>query len=938
MTWSPIAERPDALDYILALQRRAFVADGIPDAATRIDRLNRLAALIADHGDELTDAVTRDFGSRPRALTIAGDVVPCLAEVAEQKRHLEAWMSDSIPARVLQAAGLRASVRHDPLGVVGVMGPWNFPLQLTLVPAAAAIAAGNRVMVRPSSATPCTTDVLAAHAPDYLPIEEFAVITGKQGSGADFARLKLDSLFFTGSTATGAAVATAAAANLVPVTLELGGKNPAVVDVDADIVRSARRIAKSRITNSGQVCLCPDYVFVPADSVDAFVEAVLATWRKMFPTIVDNPDYTGTIDPVAYERILGLVADAERLGANKFEIVPSGETLPDARTCKIAPTVLTGVTDAMKIDGAEVFGPVLSVYPYRQIDEAIGHIGRHDHPLTVYWYGPRNRRFETLVARTQSGSVQGNDFLVNMLPIVPFGGVGASGMGRYHGKYGFDTFSHQRAVVHSSLPVSLAGLIGPPYGTIQRGISDAILTLARGTNHRAIVDRLTGMQNTQMCAVPENSGLKPVSGTGYPGVVDQIRFLLDRDKATRQSIERFGDLSYMNFFGRKMVMVMSPSAAETVVMNKDKVFANEPAWNFAIGVAFRRGILLMDFEEHRHHRLILQQAFAPTNLKGYLQEMQPVIAERVKAIPTGTVRLADEIKAITLEMALDVFVGVELSRSEADRINSAFAHCLEGLSALVRHPVPGGKWNRAIEGRKVLEEFFYRELPAKRETELPDLFSVLCHAESEDGHTFTDEDVVNHMIFLLFAAHDTSTTALTTMAYRMARHPEWQQRARRESLALDAELGYDTLAELTTIDLVMKESLRLNPPVPALMREALRDTELDGYFVPKGATVLVSPSAVHHNPRVWSDPRTFDPERFGSDRREDKIHRFAWMPFGGGVHKCIGLYFAQMEVKTIMHNLLREFEWTIADDYRWHNDPTTLGLPKDGLQATVRRR
>ncbi|BAX96212.1 cytochrome P450 [Mycobacteroides stephanolepidis] len=193
------------------------------------------------------------------------------------------------------------------------------------------------------------------------------------------------------------------------------------------------------------------------------------------------------------------------------------------------------------------------------------------------------------------------------------------------------------------------------------------------------------------------------------------------------------------------------------------------------------------------------------------------------------------------------------------------------------------------------------------------------------------------MIFVLFAAHDTSTT-LTTMAYYLARHREWQEKARQQSMALDGEIGHDTLEQLTELDPVMRESLRLNPPVPTLAREALRDNEVDGHFVPKGAFVLVTPAAVHHNPSVWKDPYRFDPERFSPERHEDKAHRFAWIPFGAGVHKCIGLHFAQMEIKIVMHHLLRDYEWAIAPDYQWKLDPTTLGMPRDGLAVTLNAR
>ena len=441
----------------------------------------------------------------------------------------------------------------------------------------------------------------------------------------------------------------------------------------------------------------------------------------------------------------------------------------------------------------------------------------------------------------------------------------------------------------------------------------------------------------QLCSVPAGSGLKPIYGNGAPGLYEMVINAIDRKAATRRRRERFGDIAYQNFFGRKCVMPMTPQTVEPAIMNKDKVFANEPAWDFLIGVAFKRGLLLMDFDEHRQQRLIFQQAFTPSNLKGYLQEMQPMLTERIDNFPVGKVRLAEEFKAIVLDMALEVFLGVLLPRAEADRLNRAFLDCLGGTSALVRRPIPGGAWQRARKGRKILEAFFYERLPDKRRHETPDLFSILCHAQSDDGDRFTDEQIVNHMIFLLFAAHDTSTTALSTMAYYMAKHPEWQQRARAESQALPADLSHDTLKDLHAVDLILKESLRLNAPVPVLSREALEDTDLAGYFVPRGTLVLVTPDAVHENPAVWRNPRTFDPERFTPERAEDKSHRFAWFPFGGGVHKCIGLYFAQMEIKTMMHNLLRRCEWTVPDTYEWKVNPRTIGDPKGGLPAHISR-
>jgi len=208
---------------------------------------------------------------------------------------------------------------------------------------------------------------------------------------------------------------------------------------------------------------------------------------------------------------------------------------------------------------------------------------------------------------------------------------------------------------------------------------------------------------------------------------------------------------------------------------------------------------------------------------------------------------------------------------------------------------------------------------------------------SDDGHRFTDEDVVNHMIFVLMAAHDTSTITATTMAYYMARHPRWQDNARKQSRALPSEIEYDALGRFTVLDAIMKESLRLNAPVPGLVREALQDTEIGGYFVPKGTMVSALGMASHYNPALWSDPETFDPDRFSAERGEDKSHKYAWMPFGGGVHKCIGLYFAQLEIKTIMHNLLLTHEWSLPADYQWTLNYTTLPVPKDRLPVRLRR-
>jgi cytochrome P450 len=439
-------------------------------------------------------------------------------------------------------------------------------------------------------------------------------------------------------------------------------------------------------------------------------------------------------------------------------------------------------------------------------------------------------------------------------------------------------------------------------------------------------------------APPEGSGLKAVYGTILPSPTELLAFRRAPQRVFAQRRATFGDMSFLSTPNGKLVSPLSPTACQAVALNRDKTFAAEPAWGFLIGKFFRRGLLLMDFEEHRSHRLVLQQAFTASHLKSYLGQMQSMIQRRVAELPDGNrIRLLHEFKKLTLDVALEVFLGLELPPEEADRINKAFIDCVKAGLALVRYDIPGTRWSRGVHGRKVLETFMYEHLPAKRSQQTPDLFSTLCHVSSEEGDTFSDEDVVNHMIFLLMAAHDTSTITLTTMAYYMAQHTEWQGMARAQSRTLPAEIDYDDLPQFTILDSIMKESLRLNAPVPGLSREAIVDTEIDGYFVPKGTRVAVMAVANHYNGELWTNPDRFDPARFSPERAEDKSHPFAWMPFGGGAHKCIGLNFAHIEIKLIMHNLLLTHEWTVSNGYQWKLDYTTLPVPKDGLPVRLRK-
>ncbi|MFI0452665.1 cytochrome P450 [Actinomadura sp. 6N118] len=445
------------------------------------------------------------------------------------------------------------------------------------------------------------------------------------------------------------------------------------------------------------------------------------------------------------------------------------------------------------------------------------------------------------------------------------------------------------------------------------------------------------MGTSILAAPPQGSDLKPVRGEpGLPYIGNTIKVMRDPFGFARMRYDQFGPVTWGWLLGQRIVTVQGPEAAEAVLVNRDKAFANGPAWSYFIGPFFYRGIMLLDFEEHLHHRRIMQQAFTKARLRSYMDAMAPGISKGLDAWePQRGFKVYDHVKQLTLDLATDVFMGVELERAEADRVNGAFIGAVRAGTAYVRFPVPGLRWHKGLKARKALEVFFRQHLPAKRSEGGDDLFAALCQAETDDGHRFTDDDVVNHMIFALMAAHDTTTITLTTMAYYLAKYPEWQERVREESLALGGPLEFDDLDKLESIDLVMKEATRLVAPVPALPRKVVKDTSILGFHIPAGTTVMVPALTNHHMPEWWPEPDRFDPGRFAADRREDKVHKYAWAPFGGGAHKCIGLHFAGMQVKGIMHQLVQRYRWSVPARYEWPLDTTSLPSPKDGLPVKL---
>ena len=466
--------RPLAGDHelhrIFDLQHKASRRDPPADARLRRDRLERLRALLADNAARFAEAISDDFGTRSRTETELLEIVPTMSAIRHARKNVARWMK---PERrwvdpLFQPAS--ASVRHEPLGVIGIISPWNYPLQLAFSPLVDAIAAGNRVMIKPSELTPAFSELLRGLIAERFDPDEVAVITGGAEVGQAFASLKFDHLLFTGSTAIGRKVYQAAAANLVPVTLELGGKSPAIICPDYDLAKAARSIAFGKFVNAGQTCIAPDYVLVPDGKEQAFADALMTQVRTSYPAIAGNDDYSSIIADRHRRRLTDAIDAARSAGATLLAHEDEGVRAQG----KIGPTLILGAPDDSLFLTEEIFGPVLPILPYRSLDEAVAHVAARERPLALYCFTNKSRDRERVLDGAISGGATINGTLLHVAQEhLPFGGVGASGIGAYHGREGFKRFSHARAV-HKVGFVNVFEKLGPPWGKMAKTLGEKL--------------------------------------------------------------------------------------------------------------------------------------------------------------------------------------------------------------------------------------------------------------------------------------------------------------------------------------------------------------------------------------------------------------------------------------------------------------------------------
>ncbi|MFN3312772.1 MAG: coniferyl aldehyde dehydrogenase [Hyphomonas sp.] len=457
---------------LLAKQKAAHLRDGIPSVEKRIEWLDKAIDLLVTHGNALNDAMCADFGHRSKDQSNLTDIAGSIGALKHAKSHVAKWMKTEkrkveFPLGLL---GSKAEIRYQPKGVIGVISPWNFPVNLTFTPLAGVFAAGNRCMIKPSEFTEATSELMKKLIADYYSDEVCAVVTGGPDIGAEFTKLPFDHILFTGATSVARHVMRAAADNLVPLTLELGGKSPVILGRSADMQKAANRIMAGKTLNAGQICLAPDYAFVPKEKMQDFVQAATRAVDTMYASgLKDNDDYTSVVNQRHFDRLTSYVEDARARGAEVIELNPKGENFGQQPHHKMPPTLIIDPSDDLKVMQDEIFGPILPIKSYGDAKDAVAYINANPRPLGLYYFGEDASEKDFVLNNTTSGGVTVNDVVFHVAQEdLPFGGVGPSGMGAYHGKDGFLEFSHPKAV-YTQTKNEILSMMRPPYGDKFRG-------------------------------------------------------------------------------------------------------------------------------------------------------------------------------------------------------------------------------------------------------------------------------------------------------------------------------------------------------------------------------------------------------------------------------------------------------------------------------------
>lgn len=452
-----------------------------------------------------------------------------------------------------------------------------------------------------------------------------------------------------------------------------------------------------------------------------------------------------------------------------------------------------------------------------------------------------------------------------------------------------------------------------------------------------MVDLTSEITREALPKLPKKPDISHIPGEdGMPVFGTTFRVLKDPQGYTERMHSAHGRVYRSNTLGQRTVTLLGPDANEFVLFDRSKIFSSDLGWTPTLERLFPRGLMMLDFEVHRGHRKTMQAAFKTSAMRSYIESLNEGIKARLDIwSKTPKFEFYPAIKALTLDLAASPFLGIPWG-PEADKINRSFVDMVAASIAPIRYPVPGTKMAKGVKGRTFMSDYFASEIPKRRGSEAQDMFTILCNAKNEDGTGFNDQEIIDHMNFLMMAAHDTITSSVTSMIYELARNPDWQEKLRAEMFALeeDGDFPHARLNDVPLADMAFKEVLRLHAPVPALPRRAIKDFEFGGYKIPAGTMVGLNPLFTHRMADIWPDPLKFDPMRFTAEEIA-KRHKYAWIPFGGGAHMCLGLHFAYMQAKVFLYHFLTTHKVTLEDGYEAQWRPWPIYKPQDGLPVII---